>query len=545
MGFVAPGITVIMLALLGRAMLVLVCLCGLAEAAGGERRLALVIGNGEYASVSPLTNPGNDAKAVAQSLRELGFEVTLALDLDKSSFEKQVRDFANSLDGAQAAVFFYAGHGLQVDGRNYMVPVDAELADEADLPFELVSLDIVLQRLAHNRITSIIFLDACRNDPLGEKLAKSLGARSNAVGQGLASVYASVGTLISFSTQPGNTARDGTGDGKNSPFTEALLRHIPTPNVDVLSVMKQVRRDVVEQTKKAQVPWDTSSLVDEFVFREVKAETRTADRLPKDESDKGPRRDDNGSVDVPRDAEQPILSGRPPVHPCDIVAASASDPERMTPGTRFGDLNGPEGVKACRAALAKYPNTPRFQFQLARSLQKTENYAEAAVLYLSLVERGYLAALTNYGWLLMNGQGVQKGEAAAVKLYLLAAQQGDTFGMFNAAMAYDSGQGLPYNPAQGARWIYAALRLGHEYSIKQMSGDAAGWTPEFRIELQRLLKRAGIYGGPLNGVFGPELWRAVRLVQTLPNAPEPGGDVPIRRFDPKSIPVNAPPPSRR
>jgi uncharacterized caspase-like protein len=502
------------------------------EDARKSKLYALVIGNGQYVSVPALTNPGNDAQAIARSLRELGFEVTLALNLDKAGFERQVRDFANSLDGAAAAVFFYAGHGLQIDGRNYMVPVDAKMADEADLPFELVSLDIVLQRLAHNRITNIIFLDACRNEPVGDKLAKSLGARSNAVGQGLASVYASVGTLISFSTQPGNFALDG--DGKNSPFTSALLRHIPTPNVDILSVMKQVRRDVVEQTKQAQVPWDNSSLVDEFYFRAAKAETGQRDRPPRKESSINPLPDD-----------RPILSGRPPVQDCDTVAGSPSDPERMAPGKTLGELNGAEGVKACRAALAKYPNTPRFQFQLARSLHKSESYAEAAALYRDLVEHGYLAALTNYGWLLTNGQGVKKDETAAVRLYVLAAHQGDTFGMFNVAMAYDSGKGLPYNPVEAAHWIYAALRLGHEYSIKQMSGEAAGWTPDFRLELQRLLRRAGAYGGPLNGVFGPEIGRAVRVVQTLPNAPKPGGDVPTERFDPSSIPVNSPPPSRR
>jgi uncharacterized caspase-like protein len=497
------------------------------ESALKTKLRALVVGNAQYATAPSLTNPANDAQAMAGSLRELGFEVTLALNLDKASFERQVRDFANALDGASAAVFFYAGHGLQIDGRNYMVPVDAKMTDEADLPFELVSLDIVLQRLAHNRVTSIIFLDACRNEQLGDKLAKSLGARANAVGQGLAGVYASVGTLISFSTQPGNFALDG--DGRNSPFTSALLRHIPTPNVDVLSVMKQVRRDVVEETRNAQVPWDNSSLVDDFYFR-AKAET---DRLP---------RRKEASVDPASDKDRPILTGRPPVLDCDLIAASPTDPERMAAGKTFGELNGAEGVNACRAAIAKYPNTPRFEFQLARSLQKTENYAEAAQLYSRLVEHGYLAALTNYGWLLTNGQGVTKNEGAAVKLYVLAAHQGDTFGMFNVAMAYDSGKGLPYNPVEAAHWIYAALRLGHEYSIKQMSGDAAGWTPEFRLELQRLLRRAGVYGGPLNGVFGPEIGRAVRIVQTLPNAPKPGGDVPTQRFDPSSIPVNSPPP---
>ena len=254
-----------MASVLSRIFLVAACLGLLAGGAAAQRRAALVIGNSNYVSASTLRNPSNDATAIAQSLRTLDFNVTLALDLDKAGFEQQVRDFAGSLGGASAAVLFYAGHGLQVDGRNYMVPVDAKVANEADLPFELVSLDIVVQRLAGHRITSIIILDACRDNPLGEKLSKALGARASAVGQGLANVHASAGTLISFSTQPGNTAADGRGS--NSPYTKALLQHVGTPSIDVLAMLRQVRRDVMAETREKQVPWDNSSLIEEFMFR--------------------------------------------------------------------------------------------------------------------------------------------------------------------------------------------------------------------------------------------------------------------------------------
>jgi uncharacterized caspase-like protein len=179
-----------MLSTLIRSLLVLVLLGALAHAETRERRVALVIGNSNYATVPKLDNPSNDAKAVAQKLRDLGFSVTLSLDLDKESFERELRAFAESLNGTQAAVFFYAGHGLRVDGRNYMVPVDANVSNEADLPFQLVAVDIALQRLASQRITNIVILDACRNNPLGEKLAKSLGERADSVGQGLARGYA-------------------------------------------------------------------------------------------------------------------------------------------------------------------------------------------------------------------------------------------------------------------------------------------------------------------------------------------------------------------
>ena len=250
-----------------RLIVLLLCILGPVAAAADGRRLALVIGNSDYVSVPHLDNPENDATAVAQHLHDLGFSVTLALNLDKAKFEEEVRKFAGSLDGAQAAVFFYAGHGLQIDGRNYMVPIDADVSNEADLPFQLVAVDIALQRLASQRITTIVILDACRNNPLANRLAKAINKRANALGQGLASIYASADTLISFSTQPGNVALDG--DGPDSPFTEALLKHIDVANVDVLSVLRDVRRDVVTHTNEHQVPWETSSLLDEFFFRKL------------------------------------------------------------------------------------------------------------------------------------------------------------------------------------------------------------------------------------------------------------------------------------
>ncbi len=521
------------MARLASLLLCLLILSCLAIPASAQKRVALVIGNGNYGTVTPLKNPANDAKAVAQSLRDLGFGVTVALDVSKASFEKTIRDFADSLKGAEAAVFYYAGHGLQVDGRNYMVPIDAQLADEADLPFQLVALDIVLQRIAHHRITNIVIMDACRDNPLGEKLSKSLGERSGAVGTGLANVYASAGTVISYSTQPYHVALDG--DGDNSIYSGALARHLATPDVDVLNMLKRVRRDVYEQTNREQLPWDNHALIDDFFFK-TSVDKSAGPQEPKRD---GPTVQKGQTAVLIR--PDPVLTGKPPVHECDIVAGSASDPERVTRGVTMGELNGAKGVTACRAALALYPNTPRFEFQLARSLQTVGANNEAAAMYRSLVERGYFAALTNFGWMLHSGLGVAKDQKAGVRLYLLSAHQGDNFGMFNTAMAYDSGEGLPYDSAQAARWIYAAIRLGHDYSIRMMIERPDAWTPKFRVELQRLLQRAGVYDGPLNGVLGRGMADALRRVKNLPFAPTPGGDVPSERFDATTIPVNAPP----
>ncbi len=315
-----------MLATLLRSLLLLASLAAVTHADAAGRRVALVIGNSAYVSVPELDNPSNDAKAVAQQLRDLGFEVTLLLDLDKAGFEARVRDFAASLNGADAAVFFYAGHGLQVDGRNYMVPVDADVANEADLPFQLVSLDIALQRLATERITNIVILDACRNNPLSEKLAKALGERANAVGKGLATITTGAGTLISFSTQPDNVALDG--EGPDSPFTEALVKHLATPNVTAVSMMQDVRRDVVERTKEQQVPWDNSSLLHDFFFNLTKSEPPKGDgEIEKKEKQNEIAKEDKGDTNKEtkvaegetgaKDKSDGGGNGRPPPHEFD------------------------------------------------------------------------------------------------------------------------------------------------------------------------------------------------------------------------------------
>ncbi len=230
------------------------------------KRVALVIGNSAYQHVAELANPKNDADAIASSLDTLGFKVITGTDLDRNALEAVVRDFARASRGAELALFYYAGHGLQVGGKNYLIPVDAELVDETDLDFQTVSMDAVIRNMERERRTNLIILDACRNNPLAKNLARSMGTRSASIGRGLAPLETGVGTLISFATQPGNVALDG--DGSNSPFTTALLRHINTQNLDVALMMRRVRSDVMGATGGQQVPWSNSSLTDAVYLNE-------------------------------------------------------------------------------------------------------------------------------------------------------------------------------------------------------------------------------------------------------------------------------------
>lgn len=236
-----------------------------------EKRVALVVGNAKYSEATPLANPANDANDIAAALKAAGFDVILGIDVDKRAFDTKVRNFAELLEGSDAAVFFYAGHGLQVGGRNYLIPVDARLANERDLDFDAVSLDLVLKQMELGRgdKTNIVFLDACRDNPFRGNLARSMSTRSASIGKGLAQVETGVGTFISYSTQPGNVALDG--KGRNSPFTAALSKHVRESGRNLTSTMIEVRKDVLAATAGKQVPWDHSALTGDFYFHKTAA----------------------------------------------------------------------------------------------------------------------------------------------------------------------------------------------------------------------------------------------------------------------------------
>lgn len=229
------------------ALALLLCL-PLSVLAG--KRVALVIGNGGYAS-SPLHNPVNDAKDVASALRGLGFGVILKTDADKRVMVDAVSAFGGQAQGAEVALFYYAGHGLQVGGLNYLVPVGANVRSEADVEFESMSADRVLAQMESARAkVNLVVLDACRNNPFRY-------FRSSA--RGLAVVRAVTGSVVVYATSPGDVAEDG-GSGRNSPFARNLLKHMATPGLEVKAMFNRVGAAVAEESRGGQVPWINSSL---------------------------------------------------------------------------------------------------------------------------------------------------------------------------------------------------------------------------------------------------------------------------------------------
>jgi uncharacterized caspase-like protein len=247
-----------------RATIVLVSLWLAAIPALAEKRVALVIGNSAYKHAPALANPGNDARGVAAVLKRLKFDVIEGFDLDEAATRRVLRDLSEKLDGLgkdDVALFFYAGHGLQVNGRNYLVPVDARLERERDLEFQAVAFDFVQNLMEKTQQTNIVILDSCRDNPLARNLARSMGTRSAGIGRGLGQAQAGIGTLIVYATQPGNVALDG--QERNSPFTAALLKHLESPGLEVRLVVSRVRQAVIAATGGRQVPWDSSSLTAE------------------------------------------------------------------------------------------------------------------------------------------------------------------------------------------------------------------------------------------------------------------------------------------
>jgi Caspase domain len=221
-----------------------------------ERRVALVVGNAAYKS-SPLANPVNDSRAMANALRGLGFEVIERQNLAREDFAKAVREYGDKLRGASVGLFYFAGHGLQVRGRNFLVPVDADIQHEDEVPYRGFDVNEVLDKMDSARTAvNLVVLDACRNNPFATSF--------KATQAGLAQIDAPTGTLIAFSTAPGSVAQDGTGS--NGLYTGALLKHISAPNTAIEQMFKRVRVDVVAASKNQQVPWESSSLNREFAF---------------------------------------------------------------------------------------------------------------------------------------------------------------------------------------------------------------------------------------------------------------------------------------
>lgn len=229
--------------------------------ASADNRVALVIGNGAYSRAPHLSNPAHDAEDVAAALKRSGFEIIVATDVEKAGMEEAIIKFARATRAADVAMFYYSGHALQFEGINYLMPVDAQLNDEADLR-RMFRLDDVVADMQQAKSLRILVLDSCRDNPLADQLKRSIGsARSVSVGRGLAKIDSPEGMIVAYATQAGRTADDG--DGRNSPYTAAFLKNVEAKE-EIGTIFRRISADVYRATHQAQLPELSLSLIGEF-----------------------------------------------------------------------------------------------------------------------------------------------------------------------------------------------------------------------------------------------------------------------------------------
>lgn len=418
-----------------------------------DRRVALVIGNSAYRNTVQLPNPRNDATDVAKMLKSAGFEVVEGVDLDKRDMDDAFRRFADAAAGADAALFFYGGHGFQFQGTNYLVPVDARLTGGADVGTQMARVDDVLANLQRASGVRILMLDACRDNPLADQLlAQANPARAVTITRGLARIKQTAGTVIAYSTQPGAVAADG--EGRNSPFAVAFIQQVSKPGVEIGPLFRHVAADVYKATNERQLPEVTFSLLGDFYFvgQPPVAPPPVA---------AAPSATQMAALVLPTPAARTAAEG------CDRLAASAEDIDRPSgvPGVALNRIQPRLAVDACRAALTLAPDHRRVQFQLSRALSVAGENAEARNWLVKSAAAGSVAAMSDLAVMLETGEGGPVDLPRAVTLFDQAAASGNVPAMRNIGIEFENGVGRPADAAQAAQWYRKAADTGDPQSM--------------------------------------------------------------------------------
>ena len=531
-----------MSSIVSRALfLILFLSCAVSARAQDEPRHALVIGNADY-QLGVLPNPINDARSMAAVLVETGFRTTVLENVTKLDFETGVAAFLSSLPEGSVGLFYFAGQGIQKDGRNYLLPVDAQAGSiEEVIAGSISASDLVTEFHERGIDFGIFILDACRDNPFVTD--------NSEIGRGLASMESEGGeTLIGFATQAGDVAYDGTG--LNSPYTGALVTERDKPGSDILDVFRNVRRSVRVWTDGQQRPFISASIEREFFFRPETGQVPVAvelgvltletvrpaveqiwwaaiadSRSPDDFRDFLARfpESENGAVargltteletsgQVVRGLElaqftQPADSIVPQslaavVTACDISAGDPDDPRRITDGVRWGLVNMRLAVRHCSAALADDPTNPRLLHQMGRLLDIQSRYDEAEAFYRLAGTLDYSAALVNLGYLHRAARGREQDYVEAMLLYRKAADQGNLRARTNIGELFQRGWGVEADLDEAARWYNLAAQNGWPNALDTLAnmyrngpGEDGSGLPRDIDEAIRLYKVAAELG---------------------------------------------------
>ncbi len=516
-----------------------------AISAFAESRVAFVLGNSAYDSVSSLENPVNDALDISVALEGLGFEVLLGSNRTINEMYADISRFTKIAETADVVLFYYAGHGFQVSGKNYLVPVDAALSGIEDLPDQTVPLTEVLGAMEGSSGLKLVFLDACRDNPFGVTLSQETGR-----GNGLARVGTEANFMFVYATQPDNVAYDGTG--RNSFFTEAMLSHLYTPGQDIAELMISVRRDVLAATGGRQVPWENSSLTQQFRFdtspetaseeamlwqvaagsKDVSLMQLYADRYPQGAHaedvvaflETGSRTRNLGTQDKEADAARlwslarrsrmrpllefyldrypdmadaaqakrllemiPKIEESTPGGICERLATHPRDATAANSGVPFERLrqNAVTAIQACCSASVRAPDLRHYTSLLARATAASGDLERAIKLYKSAADRGDLRAMVSLAQLMENGTGFAKDVDGAFALYERAAEGGSPDAMINLAISLFQGDRGAADPDRAIALLRKAADAGSPkaiFNLGVLAQDGAIDTPDAALE---------------------------------------------------------------
>ncbi len=480
--------------------LTLLAICLLLPRTALANRVALVIGIAKYAHIESLDNTANDARLIADTLRGIGFDVTLAVDAGYAELAQTMDSFAFEAETAELALIYFAGHGIEVQGENFLVPADADVRSNRDVQRQSVSLDNLLATVDRARVMRIVILDSCRNNPFGDRIDPNaeVGTQSAAPqAGGLAPPSPDRGTLVAFAARDGQVALDGTG--RNSPFATALADKMKIPGLEISLMFRQVRDQVLVDTFNQQEPHTYGSLSGVPFYLAGAAD---------------------GNAPISGDLRVAWSAVRPDQEKQLVALAELGDTRSMV-GLAYMRLN-PEADSfdpaeavglLTRAAEA---GSPEAQFELAklyeRGLGVPQDFPRALALYQQAADQDFADAINDLGFLYYQGElGLTADADAALKLFERAADLRHPQALFNFSALIDDGLIAGKGPNDAAGYLYEALRSGATDVLNLLEERPNMFTPDARRALQKKLADAGFYNGAIDGSFGPGTQKAIRL----------------------------------
>lgn len=440
------------------------------QANASQKRVALVMGISDYTHATQLPNPVQDATKLASVLSSLGFDVTLRTNLGINDMRTEVRNFADKADTAEVALVYFAGHGIEMSGKNYLIPNDAELRRDRDLEHEALTLNLISNALEGAKRLRIIMLDACRNNPFSAQMKLS-GNRTRSVSRGLAAVEPVGDSLIVYASKHGTVAEDG--EGSNSPFAEALVKTLPTPGLEISLMFRRVRDQVMKATNRRQQPFVYGSISGkEFYFKQsIKIENK-----------------------VVINNNNPQITSACSIWPQIATTATKAQVKAFLSECHEGiffrlataRLKELKGSAVATLTTPKVDlSTPKKSHEPAEDLYlRAKNYQngtggfnkdmkKALSLYMQAANQGHAKSMTDVGWMNENGFGTSRNYHVALEWYQKAADKGESMAMNNLGWMYTNGTAVEQNYKKAIHYYKKAIALGESLSMTNL-----GWMYE-------------------------------------------------------------------